>query len=464
MICKPKYLEIYIISIIAFIYYFILKLHQYQAFGIHGELADFESMIWNTLQGRFLEKGATNLSFFAIHFSPILLLLVPVYAVFSSPISLLVVQAGAVATALIPLYFIARDRLTNGWVSIAIVLSFLFSRMVNYGLMYDFHMEIFYPLLLFCVFWSLQQERWTPFFIFLVLAFMVKEDAGVAFLGLGLYMVSIRYYRQGIIVTTTSLIYLLAIILIIIPQFRASQDNGSYLFAHYWANYGNSIREIIGNMMNPIYDIKAIFTLQKIQKMFNLFSVFLFLPLFSLRTALFLVLPCWFMLYSTDNKMMNGYLTYYGLLIIPFLFYSSINVLSGIQKRFSRHGPKIVTVVATTVLIINIGNSAVFKQMKSNYWEIHPRVRTAQQLIDSIPKSEPVSVQVDLQSHIPVRLERYLIPNGIDRAHYLLFDSQGNTWPLSKDQNNRLLDSLRNSKGWEILAEKDGFVLMHSGK
>ncbi len=461
---KRKYIDLLVIAGIGLAYFLALKIHQYFAFGVHGELADFESILWNTLHGRFFIKGAVGVSFFAEHFSPILLLLVPLYALFSSPVTLLIIQALAAALAVIPLYLIARMKFSMKWAAVAISLSYLFSRVVNYGLMYDFHMEIFYPLLFFWAFWAWERKLWKTLFIFLILALMVKEDAGVAIIGLGFYLISLKYWRRGIAIISLSAICITLFIFVIIPHFRSGQENTVYPFLSYWSGYGKTPQEILVHMLNPLQHIRVLFTMPKMIKMFNLFSVFLFLPLLSWRRLLFLILPGWFMLYSSDNPLLNGPLLYYGLLIIPFLFYSSVLTLDDIQKKWPKHASKLVFGIALAMLLVNFGNSRIFKQSNPANWRIDRRFETAQQLIKQVPKTAAVSSQVDLQSHFPVRADRYLIPDGIDQARYLLFDTQGNSWLLSKRENAALLDSLKRSSEWEVLAEKDGFVLMRRSR
>ena len=62
-----------------------------------SDLAVFDQVLWNTIHGRFMESTLSLArcephSFFGDHFSPALLLILPLYALFPHPETLIVVQ------------------------------------------------------------------------------------------------------------------------------------------------------------------------------------------------------------------------------------------------------------------------------------------------------------------------------------------------------------------------------------
>lgn len=444
---------------IASAWFILLKLHQYGSFGIHGELADFESLIWNSLHGEFLRKNPLSPIFLVEHFSPILLLFLPLYALFPHAETLLVVQGSVAALALVPLYMLAVNVLKREWAAIAICLAYFFSRLLSYGLMYDFHMEICYPLFVFSLFLAAERKRWSLFYLFLVLTASVKEDAFIALFGIGVYLVSTGERKHGTITAASSVAALAILFGAVFPALRADLGT-TYQFAPYWSGYGNDLGEIARNMLSPSRHVEVIFTANKLGNMFNLFSVYLFLPLFYWKTALFLIVPSWFVLYSSDNHQMNGPIIYYGLLITPLLMCSTLFALRRIAENFPGRGKRLVIALATGVFLVNFGNSRIFKQLRPSEWRVDERFRTAETLIEMIPQDDPVSAQVDLMSHVPVRWERYLLPRGIGRSNYVMFDLEGNSWPLSGAENRQGYERLAESADWNIVEEKDGFALL----
>jgi uncharacterized membrane protein len=442
-------------------FFLTLKIHQFVSFGIGFELADFELVLWNTLHGRFLQMSCTHLSFFSEHFSPVLLLILPVYALFQSPYTLLVLQALACSAAVIPLYFLVSEFTTHRWPPVAFCLAFTLSRVVNYGLMYDFHPEILYPVIFFSLFLALEKKRWVLFYILVALASMVKEDAFIALFGLGGFVFFGGHKKHGIITSIASVIGLVLVMLVIIPYFREQAPASDYKFISYWSGYGSTQKEIIMNFFNPLKHIEVIFTPAKLKQMFNLFSVFLFLPFLSWRTVLFLVLPNWFMLYSSDNGLMNGPIIYYGLLITPFLFYASLVGIAVVARKWNNRANMIMLGLASLVLVVQLGNSRVFKQLFQDQWTIPERYRTTvHDIIRTIPANSSIAAQVHLGPHVPIHPCRTCFPFALEKVDFVFLDLQGNRWPFSESEYDAYIDSLRHSGEWETVSEIDGFLLL----
>jgi len=450
-----------VLALVAVVFFIALKLSSYRSFGVHGEAANFEYMLWSVLRGEPLRQSAVDSHFFSQHFSPILYALAPLYSIFRSPVFLLVLQASVAALAVIPLYWLSRTSLQNRWGAVAIGAAYLTQRHLSYGLMYDFHMEIFYPLLYFSVFLFMERRKWPLFYLFLLLTITVKEDANVANAGLGMFLIAQRQYRHGIATLVLSLSILLVTFGLIFPYFRRDLLESGYQFAHYWTGYGDSIRDVIGGMLDPGKHAEVILTGTKLRKMFTLFANFGFLPLGTWTGALFLVGPNWFMLYSSEQRLLHGPLIYYGLLAIPFLFFSSIRTLRRLQERNWVGARYAVVVGAVVLLLVCLANSRIFQQLRPEAWRRDERFHVAEAMIEAVPSTAAVSAQIDLQAHFPIRRVRSQIPRDIDCAEYLLFDLLGNTYPLSREENRALADSLRGSSDWTVISEDAGFALFH---
>lgn len=457
----PRKYDIYGLFILFSGFFLILKIHQFLSFGIGFELADFELVLWNTLHGRFLQMTCSHLSFFSEHSSPILLLILPFYALAQSPHTLLVIQAIACSAAVIPLYFLVCRFTALRWPPLALCLAYSVSRIVNYGLMYDFHPEIFYPLLFFSLFLAFKRTRWNLYYILLALSVMVKEDAFIAVCGLGFFIFFTGHKKHGIITAISSILGLLLVMLVIIPFFREQAAGSDYKFISYWSGYGSTQKEILLNFLNPLKHIEVIFTTEKLKQMFNLFSVFLFFPFLSWRALTFLILPNWFMLYSSDNGLMNGPIIYYGLLITPFLFFASLLGIEEISKKWSSRKDRILLSLATLIFLVQFGNSRLFKQLFQDQWQIPERYRTTvHEIIKSIPENSSIAAQVYLEPHLPIHPCRTCFPFNLDKVEYLVLDYRGNHWPFSENEYQVYVDSLRRSEEWITISEREDFLLL----
>ena len=93
----------------------IIKHYTFLTLGF--DLSIFDQAFWSTLfkQRLFYETGDLSFnpggSFFGVHFSPILFLLLPFYAIYPSAETLLVMHSAILALGLVPIYWMARERL-----------------------------------------------------------------------------------------------------------------------------------------------------------------------------------------------------------------------------------------------------------------------------------------------------------------------------------------------------------------
>lgn len=450
--------DIYIIFLLFFSFSLALKLNQYYSFSTSFEPADFELVLWNSVHGRILQMPYSQLSFLSEHFSPILLFIVPIYALVQSNITLIVLHTFATCAAVIPLFYLTKEFNNNRWVPIAFALAYFFSRTINYGLMYDIHMEVIYPIIFFCIFLAYKRSNWIAFYICLLLAFMVKEDAFIVSFGLGAYLLAVKKWKHGFITAGISLVNFIIVMVFIIPHFREQISGGDYKFLSYWSGYGSSQGEILFNFLNPVKHFEVIFTVEKLKKMFNMFSVFIFLPFFSWRAFLFLIVPGWFMLYSSDFSQMNSQINYYGMLITPFLFFASILGMESLKQKWTKKKQKLLIVLPALLLLVHLGNSRVFKQLFYKQWQIPERYKTtAMRIIDEIPVNVPISAQVSLVPHVPLHPLRSCFPFNLDATEYIFLDEKGNKWPLQETDYRRIVDSLKSSSDWNIIVEKDNF-------
>ena len=446
-------------SLGALAYYLPLKLHQWFAFDAHGELADFEAILWNTAHGRWLQQGGEGLSFLHQHASPVLLLLAPVYAAAPHPATLLVLQAVLAAAAAAPLWLLAVHLLEDRRAAHLATLAFVVSRQINYGVMYDFHMEVLYPVLYFGLFLAVARGRGRWFVALLLLTMTVKEDAMVANLGLAAWLATGGRPRWALAAAGLSLAGLALAFGVVMPAARPPGAGGEYRFLDYWSDYGRTPGGVLRGMLDPRMQVRVLLTGAKLGKMFNLFAAALFLPLAHWRTALFLAVPAASMLFSTNRPVVWGVGIYYGFLIMPLLWAGALANLRRLRARGPR-AARASLALAVLLAVVNVANSRLAVQLRPDYWRVDPRWETARELIARIPAEAPVAAQVDLVSHVPVRQERWTLPWGAGRVDWLLFDLEGNAWPRSVDENRAHAAELAASPAWAVRGEGDGFLLL----
>lgn len=453
---KDKY-PLIIITAFALIYFVSYKIYQYCSYhGLGSEFVYyFEQTFWNTAHGNFMITGR-GASFFSEHFPLIIIFIYPIYYIFQSPYTLIVIHSAICALAVIPLYMLASHFFKNKTVPVVFSIAYVISKLVFNGLQYEIHMEIFYPILFFTVFYFLVKEKWLYYYIFLILALSVKEDASIAAIGLGIY-VFIKYNKKhGIFTSCIAFIWLVLTLGIIIPHFRT----GSYQFFSYWSSYGSTAGEIAINMFNPLKQFEVIFTGVKINYMFNILILFAFLPCATLSGFIFLAAPYLFLLFSSNNSHMYGYFQYYGLLAAPFLFFSSLAGLKTIYDKRSKNSNRIFYAGLFLILLANVVLNIKFFGELVNVisWDIPVRYKTADELMKLIPENASVEAQENLLAHIPPREKRILFPGG-KGLDYILIDREGVKYPLNDESYPLEIENLKKDTNYTVIQDKDGFIL-----
>ncbi|MGI6157649.1 MAG: DUF2079 domain-containing protein [Saccharofermentanales bacterium] len=128
------------------------------------------------------------LSHFAVHVSPIYYVMLPFYAIVPKPETLQVLQAIVAWSAAIPMYMITRHLLPKarnlGWIMAAMLL--LHPGIVTGGY-YDVHENCFLAPLLLWLLYFFFRRRTIGVIVFAVLTLLVKEDAALYVIAVGLY-------------------------------------------------------------------------------------------------------------------------------------------------------------------------------------------------------------------------------------------------------------------------------------
>jgi len=178
--------------IVVFSYLTILK---YYAFRVYAaDLGIINQSLWTTLfAGRFFYSTVESLYipsgvFFAIHFSPIMFLIMPVYAVFPFPEMLLALQSLIIGFGAIPIFWIARDVLRSRLAGVIFALMYLLYAPIQALNWHDFHMQAFLPLFFSLSLHYLIKSKWLRFFVLLILAMMCEEHAAIVVVFIGFYV------------------------------------------------------------------------------------------------------------------------------------------------------------------------------------------------------------------------------------------------------------------------------------
>ena len=124
---NPSLKMLFVAAIAFFLLCLLLNLHRYYSFYASYDQGIFNQVYWNSMHGRFFQSSLSSaLSTNVVHqgqvsevyyhrlgqhFTPALLLWLPIYALFPSPVTLAVLQVTFVTAAGLVLYVLARQYL-----------------------------------------------------------------------------------------------------------------------------------------------------------------------------------------------------------------------------------------------------------------------------------------------------------------------------------------------------------------
>jgi len=222
-------------AIIFFAVTLVLILHRHFTFYSSYDQGIFNQVFWNGIHGDFFQSSlSSQLSTNVVHnnevpevyyhrlgqhFTPALLLWLPIYALFPYPATLSVLQVLFVTSAGIVLYFLAREYVDNT-VATLISISFYSANAILAPTLANFHDISQIPLFVFTLLLAMEKRWWWLFALFSVFILAVREDSGITLFGVGVYMIlSGRFPRIGLMVCTVSFSYLLILTNLIMPIF-----------------------------------------------------------------------------------------------------------------------------------------------------------------------------------------------------------------------------------------------------
>ena len=306
-----------------------------------SDLAVFDQVLWNTINGRFMESTLSLArcdphSFFGDHFSPALLLILPVYVLSPRPETLIVVQTIALALGVWPVYLLARRFLPSSGQRLVWVAAYVLSAPLSFVALYDFHEITLAVAPLGFAMYFLATRRTVPMILSLLVALLAKEEVAVIGVGFGVALALQRRWWPSAIVIAGSLIAFVVTLKVIIPAFA---DGAPYQYLSRYASLGRDEAEIARTLL--LDPLRALAVLgkgevgSKVVFVLSLFGPGLGLALRS-RWALVTSLPTLGYLMLSDYGGFHTLHNQYGAPLIPLALGASIIGVAGLDDRWRR--------------------------------------------------------------------------------------------------------------------------------
>ena len=174
----------------------------------------------------------------ADHFSPILVLLAPLYWIDNSAYNLLFAQAVLFSAAVVPIWIYTRRKLGVPQAYL-VGAAFLLYWPLQSALNFEFHEVAFAPLILATLIERIDAERWRHAAIAAGLLLSVKEDMGPILVAAGIWIMIRGHRRIGAYFTAAGAAAIALIIWVVMPL-----SGGSSMRDWYYGQLGDSFSQV----------------------------------------------------------------------------------------------------------------------------------------------------------------------------------------------------------------------------
>lgn len=454
-----------------------LALRRHAAFLTHGyDLGNVDQALWNTAQGRVLDftNMAPLKNRLALHVEPILLFFVPFYALGAGPEVLLIAQAVVVALGALPAYWLAKERLDSDYAGLTFAATYLLFPALESGLLFDFHaVTLAAPLFLFALH-ALEKGRLGRFWLFGLLAVACKEEIGLTWCALGLYLlVARRDLRNGPAMALSGLGWFALCLLVIQP---AAAGGNIHLGRYSWLGDGLvdvalAIVSRPGLVWQHLWAEAGL-----LDYLWKLLAPVAFLPLAAPGILLAAVPSLLANLLSADPFMWRAEEFHYAAPAVPFVLAAAINgieKISNIKLQISnRNAPRLsfdICHLKFVICILLLGVSLVYHYYRGYsplarpfHWpEVTPHHALAQEIAGQITPGAALLAQIDLNPHVGHRQTLYQDFAWVDDADEVFLDVS--SLANKDDVHSFIKDRLLGGGDFGPVAARDGYLLLRRG-
>jgi len=486
---------------LVFSYATVWKHRQYYSYA--WDLGVFNQAMYSTAFGRgFLAytcDGYMNIngSYLAIHFSPILLLLLPLYVMFPYPSLLLTVKTAALAAAALPLYRIAERLTASRDTGLVVALTYLAYPGTQAANWYDFQPQALVPLLIVTVYLMLLEERWVPYLTATALTLMVEEHIFLVLVATLIgHLASNRDQARRLLNPSDRLTQALLATALLIAVF---------LGASAWTKDANPIRpefmevyqaaggfRVLGYTGSayglPLYVAlnpgKALQALLYDADLKLAYLIFLYAPLLFLPATgpFFLAtLPLYAPFLLSNYRAYYTLGAHYSLYVAPTILIPYIIAIRGLGdgKKLARLSLAVTLALAVALSPISPLSQAVNQGSRLLWYPtmVRPQayVDNLDTLVEAVPGGAAVLTQSHVFPHLSSRVNAYTTPimgfgpeanraargyvdTLIEKCQYILLDFyEAETWSIY------VHSQVRNNPEWGVYAYLDNAVLYQRG-
>lgn len=318
----------WIATALFFLVYVLLLGYKLQALQLGmWDFGIYDSLLHNAVSGGGLMQDYRGLY---DHFSPLILLLAPFYFLYDTPFWLVFFQPLALALAAPLLYKTARRYFPTGNGALLLTLMYLLNPYCSRMALYDFHSEVFFPLLFFAAFFFYSRNRFGRMLLCLAAAPLLKEDFTIPVAAAGLLLLTRRRTRKhGIAAVVIAAFWALFALKVYFPHILGAD------YWHYdrYALIGADFSETADNVL---VFVKRFFTLRSAAVLLSTLLPFALLPCLNLRALVLLLLPTVAIQLVSSDPHQQRLISHYSSAVIAVAPIAALWGMRSLRRMFRR--------------------------------------------------------------------------------------------------------------------------------
>lgn len=457
---KSKVATLLVVLYVGWFIYLSLKL--YYGYGEPPfDLAIFDQGMWliSHLHQPFVTIMGRNL--FGDHTSFVLLLFAPFYRLFPEPQGLLVLQTLLLAGPAVPIYLLARKHIRSSVIATSLVATYLLNPLLQRGNLDQFHPEAFQVFFISMAIFAAIERRSSLLVVMVVLSLLVKEDAALLVLPLGVWVAARRDRRLGMSIVAGSVLWAMVANWLFVPWLLGA--NSIYAsripFGGVWGLLSTLVHRpeqlwsYLISQGRPFY-------------LWQLGCSVGFAFLFAPEIALIGVLVVTEILISNDPYM-HQILYQYSMPLAPVLVFGTTYAIAKQPRGWRRDALAAVALGAASVscALWGVAPFSSSAATASTGWVSSRSIDALNYLEKELPPKAVVSAWYPVVSHIDHRVQIYVWPTPFYASNWGVTNDTGASLPISSHVQYLLLPLVMNASNYSDVFKqiRGDYRLVHSG-
>ena len=368
----------------------------------------YDQGVWllSRFEAPFVTLMGRNL--FGDHTSFVMLFLVPFYWLFPSAGVLFFAQSAAIAAGSIPIFLYGRRWLGSEWAALVGAAGYLLHPAVGWTNLENFHPDGFLGAFVAFAIWAALERRWTTYAVFVVLSLLVKEDASLVLVPLGIWVAVKRDRRIGLLTVFGSIAFMLTAMFLVMRNLIGVPTRNTWRIP--WGGPWGAVKETVTDPTDVVDYFRSDGRPFYLWQMTAPFAwLFMRAPSVAAISALVLftnVLSTFWYQYQIEY--------HYSLVAVPALAMGTVYAIGYVKRNWSGVPVRAVTLAVLAISIgvtsymwgpVPWGRTPQYYGDPDNHWAVDAR-----EIWADIPGDAVVSAHYRITPHLAHREEIYQFP------------------------------------------------------